>query len=273
MDKNGILLFDIDGQETREIVSVLSALGHSVQLYADIESSMHWYRENRPPFVMANSAIPGSLQLVHTLRTIAADAIILVSSPAGRLGAAMKALKTFADEFLPRPVEAVALEIALQRSIKMKQLLDQAKNACGEDCSAQIFDQVAREVANERFLVVRQIIEKMSAFISQLASAVDGGVKYFNELPYFVSVHSPDWRVLAANATSLKFLGNRLYANSWEIYAGKRGTREACPVGRTMRSCNVETTPALVRLRYRSGAKVPVLVHAAPIYDNEEASH
>jgi len=53
---------------------------------------------------MANSAIPGNLQLVHTLRTIAADAIILVSSPAGRLGAAMKALKTFADEFLPRPV-------------------------------------------------------------------------------------------------------------------------------------------------------------------------
>ena len=263
MDKNGILLFDIDGQETREIVAILSALGHAVQLYVDIESGMHWYRENRPPFVMVNAAMPGSLQLIHTIRAIAADAIILVTAPADRMGAAMKALKAFADEFLPRPLEAVVLEIALQRSIKMRKLLDQAKNACGEDCSAQTCDQVA----NERFLVVRQIIEKMSAFISQVASAVDGGVKYFNELPYFVSVHSPDCRVLAANATSLKFLGNRLYANSWEIYAGKRGTREACPVGRTMRSCNVETTPALVR--YRSGAKVPVLVHTAPIYDNE----
>jgi hypothetical protein len=44
MDKNGILLFDIDGQETREIVAILSALGHSVQLYVDIESGMHWFR-------------------------------------------------------------------------------------------------------------------------------------------------------------------------------------------------------------------------------------
>ncbi|MEJ2041335.1 MAG: response regulator, partial [Desulfosarcinaceae bacterium] len=100
-------------------------------------------------------------------------------------------------------------------------------------------------------MVVRQMIEKMSAFIAQVASGVEGGVKYFNELPYFVSVHSADCTVLAANATVLKYLGNRLYANSWDIYAGKRGTRENCPVGRTVRSGNVETTRALVR--YASG--------------------
>jgi PAS domain S-box-containing protein len=38
-------------------------------------------------------------------------------------------------------------------------------------------------------------------------------------------------------------------------------------VGRTAGTGNVQTTRALVR--YKSGAKVPVLVHTAPIYDNE----
>jgi PAS domain S-box-containing protein len=80
-------------------------------------------------------------------------------------------------------------------------------------------------------------------------------------------VHSPACRVLAANAIYLKYLGNRLYENSWNIYVGKRATRSGCPVGRTAGSGNVLTTRALVR--YRSGAKVPVLVHTAPIYDNQ----
>ena len=93
MDKNGILLFDIDGQETREIVAILSALGHAVQLYVDIESGMHWYRENSAAiYVMVNVlAMPAEVFNLFTLiRAIAADAIILVTAPADRMGAAIE---------------------------------------------------------------------------------------------------------------------------------------------------------------------------------------
>jgi PAS domain-containing protein len=73
--------------------------------------------------------------------------------------------------------------------------------------------------------------------------------------------------VLAANSTYNRYLGNRLYRNSWEIYVGRRSTRNGCPVGRTLRNESVMTTRALVR--YASGAQVPVTVHTAPIYDND----
>lgn len=266
-EKETILLFDIAGPDAEATVSVLTALGHPVEHCDDIESGLRRYIENRPPFVMVNTEMPGGKQLVVDIRAMSTDVILFATASEERLGGTMALLKASADEFLSRPVEPVATEIALQRSRKIRRLIGQVRQTCAEDRNARTCDNVAREVANERFLVVRQIIEKMSAFIAQVASAVEGGVKYFNELPYFVSVHSADCRVLAANATSLKFFGNRVYANSWEIYAGKRGNRAACPVGRTVRSGNVEETRALVT--YKSGAKVPVIVHTAPIYDNE----
>lgn len=267
MDKETILLFDIDGPEAQAFRSRLSELGYPVEFFSDIQTGQQWYIEHRPPFVMVNTQMPGGVQLVVDIRLISTDVMLFAMASADRLGATMKVLKESADEFLSRPVDTLCLEIALHRAAKARHLILQVRQTCQADRTAQTCDNVAREVANERFLVVRQIIEKMSVFIAQIASSVEGGVKYFNELPYFVSVHSADCRVLAANATALKFLGNRIYANSWEIYAGKRATREACPVGRTVRSGNVETTGALVN--YKSGAQVPVMVHTAPIYDNE----
>ncbi|WP_152971876.1 ATP-binding protein [Desulfatitalea tepidiphila] len=267
MDKEAVLLIDSDGQAADALHSILHGWGHPVDIHPDVPSALNRFDQTQPPFVLVNTDLPGGVRLAVDIRSVSSDAIIFAMASDDRLPDMMRRLKDWADEFLRHPVDALALDIALQRSRKIRRLIHDVKHTCGQDRSAQTCDNVAREVANERFLVVRQIIEKMSSFIAQVASTVEGGVKYFNELPYFVSVHSPDCRVLAANETSLKFFGNRLYANSWEIYIGKRATREACPVGRTVRSGNVETTPALVQ--YKSGSKVPVLVHTAPVYDND----
>ena len=128
-------------------------------------------------------------------------------------------------------------------------------------------DRFQEVVDTERFLAVRQIVEKMSVFISQVAGDAQGGMRYFNELPYFVSIHDRKCMVLSANGIYNRYLGNRLYRNSWGIYAGRRGTRNGCPVGRTLRHESVMKTRALVR--YASGSLVPVTVHTAPIYDND----
>jgi PAS domain S-box-containing protein len=122
-------------------------------------------------------------------------------------------------------------------------------------------------VETERFLAVRQIVEKMTDFITQVANDAQGGIRYFNELPYFVSIHDKNCTVLAANGVYNPYLGNRLYQNSWGIYTGRRASRNGCPVGRTLRRESVMRTQALVR--YASGAQVPVTVHTAPIYDND----
>ena len=155
-------------------------------------------------------------------------------------------------EFIRRPVDPAELETVLRRVAYAAALAWRPEEE--------------QRVATERFLGIRQVIDKLSSFISMVATDVQGGIKYFNELPYFVSIHSNTCQVLAANKTYNKYLGNRINKNSWGIYRGKRATRNGCPVGRTLKAVDVLSTRALVR--YRSGARVPVTVHTAPVYDD-----
>ncbi len=156
-------------------------------------------------------------------------------------------------EFINRPVDPDEFETVMRRVAYASSLARRP----GED----------QRVETERFLGIRQVVDKLSSFISMVATDVQGGVKYFNELPYFVSIHSSECQVLAANKTYNKYLGNRIYKNSWGIYSGKRATRNACPVGRALKAVDVMSTRALVR--YKSGARVPVTVHTAPVYDDD----
>jgi PAS domain S-box-containing protein len=262
-----ILLIDNQDDTASDVLGHLQTWGFDAARVSSVAQGLQAYTDERPAIVIVAADMPGGNQLIGDIRALDPDVVLIVLTSAERLSQTMRNLQHSAYEFLPQPLDPVALSIVLQRSQRFIELLREVRQNCAQQRTRRTCENVAREVATERFLTVRQMIEKMSAFIAQVAAGVQGGVKYFNELPYFVSVHSADCQVLAANATSLKFLGNRLYADSWEIYVGKRNTRENCPVGRTVRSGNVETTRALVR--YASGAKVPVLVHTAPIYDNE----
>jgi PAS domain S-box-containing protein len=267
MPDEKLLLIDSDTGSALEVLQALRAWGHTVLHASASVQGMECYASQRPPIVLINADMPGGSAVIGDIRAMDPDVVLIVLTAAEHLPQVMRNFQHSAQEFLSRPLDTVALSIALQRTRRVLDLLREVRLNCTSKRTRRTCANVAREVDTERFLTVRQMIEKMSAFIAQVATGVQGGVKYFNELPYFVAVHSADGRVLAANATSLKYLGNRLYGNSWEIYAGKRKSRENCPVGRTVRSGNVETTKALVR--YAKGAKVPVLVHTAPIYDND----
>jgi PAS domain-containing protein len=96
---------------------------------------------------------------------------------------------------------------------------------------------------------------------------VEGGVKYFHEMPYFVSIHDRNSNVVAANRAYRTILDNSLGGKSWAVYDGPAGRPETCPVGKTLQSANAwEAQEVLV---YRSGVHVPVIVLTAPIYNDE----
>ncbi|MFZ0612244.1 MAG: ATP-binding protein [Desulfobacterales bacterium] len=227
---------------------------------------MGLFRDLRPAVALVNFDMPGGRELIEGILTENPAAQVIVLCRPRNLDRAMEGLKTSCADFLLRPVQPVALEIALRRAenvLGLQARLEQMRVRL-ETQSAQ---RAAEMVETERFLAIRQIVDRMSAFIAQVANDVHGGVKYFNELPYFVSIHNPECKVLAANPTYIRNLGYRIHGNSWEIYSGKRATRENCPVARTLRDEDIMETRALVR--YKSGAKVPVVVHTAPIFNDD----
>ncbi len=129
-------------------------------------------------------------------------------------------------------------------------------------------ERITRErIENERFLAVKQIVDKLSSFIGRISRDVEGGVRYFNAMPYFVSIHDRRLRVLAANRPYRALLGVKAGEGSWRVYEGPSGTPEGCPVSQSVRTADARESREVVR--YRSGARVPVIVHTAPIYNDD----
>lgn len=210
------------------------------------------FKEHRPTAVAVDADDPAGVRILENLGTTFSPLRLIAICSAVNRPAIRKRIKGLVYEFVSSPVDPEELETTLDRIIYTFSMSGSAT----ED----------QRTATERFLGIRQVIDKLSAFISMVATDVEGGIKYFNELPYFVSIHSNDCQVLAANKTYTKYLGNRIYKNSWGIYSGKRATRRGCPVGLALKAIEVRSTRALVR--YKSGARVPVTVHTAPIYDD-----
>jgi PAS domain S-box-containing protein len=170
------------------------------------------------------------------------------------------------DGLLPLPARADLIPVALagareRTALKRRMARDRLRR------EGRLKREADRRVETERFLTVKQIVDKLSTFIGQLARDVEGGVRYFDEMPYFVAIHDRLGRVLAANRPYRVLLGRQVGDPSAAIYEGLSADAENSPVGRTLRTAGAQESREVVR--YRSGARVPVIVHTAPIYTDE----
>jgi signal transduction histidine kinase/ActR/RegA family two-component response regulator len=224
------------------------------------------YKAHLPPMALINMDLPDGAVLVEKIWATDPEAQILVMSAEDTPAGAINEVKHQVAGFIGKPLKPVELEIALKRAgefIDLRRRLHRMQT----QLEASAGEKAAEMIETERFLAVRQLVDKMSSFIAQVANDVHGGVKYFHELPYFVSIHSCDSKVLAVNTTYSRYLGNRINSDSCAIYSGKQASKDACPVVRTIRTEATLETPAIVR--YTSGAKVPVIVHTTPIFNND----
>jgi len=229
MSKEPILVVD-DAPYPRTVAPALMALGYRVVSGRNAAEGLREFETIRPPWVIVATDIHGASDLVDNIRMRDKEIQILITTT-GKLESAMAVFAERGDEFVALPAVPMVLGAVLRRMEKVVRMRRRIRSL-SENLESRARDSVGEIIETERFLAVRQIVEKMSAFISQVASDAQGGMRYFNELPYFVSIHSRDCTVLAANNVYLRYLGNRLYQSSWGIYVGRRATRTGCPVGR-----------------------------------------
>lgn len=238
--------------------AVLDEQGFAAGRFDHVAAAEAELAAGTPALVLLEGSLPGAAELAAALAPRWPYTAVAVVAGRDALPRTAADFRESATEFLPLPAEPLALRLVLRRR---RRVLGAVASPNGEDR----VDRVARE----RFVAVQQIVDKMAAFIAQIAAEAQGGVRYYNELPYFVSIHNARGELLAANPAYRKHFGSPLPRYSWEVYSGKRATARMCPVGRTIRSGEVATTRAVVR--YQSGLPVPVIVHTAPVYD--EAGH
>ncbi len=263
-----LLLVD-DEEGIRKVLSIaLSDSGYTVFTAQNGEEALDIFRRETPPIVLTDIKMPGmdGIELLQTLKQESPDTEVIMITGHGDMELAIKSLKFQAIDFVTKPINDDALEIALNRAhekIRMRQQLREYT----ENLEALVREKSAKLVEIERQVAVGQAVEGLSSAMRDIAVDLEGGLTYFNEMPCFVSIHSPQLKVIAVNPLYRDRLGDKVGHNSWEIYAGKTGTQANCPAGQTYKSGKGLRTKATVKTA--SGGKAPVMVNTAPIRNQD----
>lgn len=222
----------------------------------------------RPDIVildLSGTSGQGQARLIEVIRERCEDAELLLLAEPEQIPTLISRFKRSIREFLQKPVDETALELALARltdrialNARLRQLESTAEHLGGPD--------VNELLETERFIIIKQLVDKLSYFIGRIARDVEDGVKYYQDTPYFVSIHNCDLKVVANDERYQQYFGNRVGDNSWAVYADKTADPARCPVGKTMQTGMVQRMNAWVH--YPGGEKAPVIVHTAPIYNN-----
>lgn len=260
-----ILLEKNEGcQQTVKTVS--AQLGLIVLTPVGIQQCREMVAAYRPGFILIDFDTPGSEDFLTEIRSGYPEIQILVLAETGVQPEQTRRIKAFADDVILTPTDPHLLEISVKRAMAFGRLSRRSKKL-EADVEGAARQRADRMIADERYVTVRQIVDETSIFIDKIVQEVQGDIPFFNQMPYFISIHSRDMRVLATNSTYRKFFGNRTSQPSWAIYTGNHASRETCPVGQTIGSITVMSTRA--RVQYSSGIKLPVIVYTSPIYNND----
>jgi len=266
--KTKLLLAD-DEAGIRKVLGIsLEDYGYDVLLAENGEEALRLFREALPSIVLTDIKMPGidGIELLGIIKQENPDTEVIMITGHGDMDLAIESLKLEATDFITKPINNDALDIALKRANEKIDMRNQLR-AYTENLESLVKEQSARLVEIERMVAVNQAVEGFSSAISSMAGDLEGGIKYFNEMPCFVSIHNRDLKVVAANQLYHERLGNPVDSDSWAIYKDKSLDETTCPVGETFKSgMGRRSRQTLV---YADGHELPVMVHTAPIRDKD----
>jgi len=261
---NTLLLAD-DEEGIRKVLGIaLSDSGYEVLTAETGLEALEVFRQARPSIVLTDIKMPGmdGIELLRHIKAERPETEVIMITGHGDMELAIESLKLEATDFVTKPINDDVLGIALKRAgerIAMRRQLQEYT----ENLKKLVRKQAARLVEMERLAAVDQAIEGISSAFRGMAGDFEGGIRFFNEMPCFVSVHDRDLTVVSANPLYEERLGELVGRRSWEIYADRRDTPFTCPVARTIETGQGQRSQETIT--YRDGSRYLVMVHTVPI--------
>jgi PAS domain S-box-containing protein len=261
-----VLLLNIDPPERRRLTPIIETLGCEVTAVGSDEDPAALLGDFGDGMIIA-AAGPPEFEAAGIFEACGPETEwILLGSEGGLPSTA--ALENMAVSAVLPPSPPAALLASVLRSVREKiELRRRLKRGPTVPApAAPAFSDA--HLARERISAVHQVVERLSQLIGDIARDVEGGVKYFNAMPYFIAIHDSRAKVVAANQAYQKMLGGRVGDDSCAVYSGSSAAVKDCPVRRTLETGKPQRSRELVN--YRSGARVPVIVHTAAVLDARE---
>lgn len=264
-----LLLVD-DEEGIRKVLGIsLSDMGYDVLTAENGDEALSIFRAQSPPIVLTDIKMPGldGISLLQKIKRENPETEVIMITGHGDMDLAIKSLKLEATDFVTKPINDDVLEIALKRANERILMRGQLRSYT-ENLELMVKEKSARLVELERLTAIDQAMAGLSLAMRSIADDLgEDRLGHFNEMPCFVSVHSRQLKVLAANHLYCQRLGNAVGQDSWQIYKGKTATPEQCPVGRTFSTGSGHRSREMVA--FPDGSQSLVLVHTAPIRNSD----
>ncbi len=220
---HSILIVD-DEAGIRTVLNItLSDMGYSVYVAEHGEQALQIARDARPAIVLTDIKMPGmnGIELLRAIKREHPDIEVVMMTGHGDMELAIKSLKYEATDFVTKPIDDEALEVALKRALERistrKQLRDYTENL-----ETLVQEKTAKLIEAERLAAVGEAIAGLSHAIKNIAGGLKGGAFVLEkgiELHNETYLHQ-GWEMVKGNVEKIMSLSMSLldYGKSSELH-------------------------------------------------------
>ena len=250
-----ILLVD-DEEGIRKVLGIaLADSGYQVLTAENGERALHIFKDYSPSIVLSDIKMPGmdGVELLRRIKAESPDTEVIMISGHGDMDLAIQSLKYAAADFIIKPIQEDALQVALKRAHERISTRRQLRDYT-EDLERLVREKSAALVESERRAAQRY--QRLAERYEQL----------FDEVPCYITVHDKDFRLTAANRRFGDDFGNHIGSYCYQAYKGREAPCPNCPVIQTFEDGKSHYSEGVVTAK--SGEQYNVLIWTAPIYDH-----
>jgi signal transduction histidine kinase len=217
-----ILLVD-DEEDIREILYLyLSEMGYEVMTADNAASALKCFKTFNPSIVLSDIKMPGmdGIALLQALKHENPDTEVIMITGHGDMNLAINSLKHEATDFVTKPINDDALEIALKRAIERITMRHQLRQYT-ENLEQLVEEKSRQLLESERMAAIGETVAGLSHAIKNIASMLQGSLFVLKQ---GIDQNDPEnlengWRMVEGNVNKIKNLSLDLlnYGKSADI--------------------------------------------------------
>ena len=177
-----ILLVD-DEEGIRKVLGIsLADVGYEVLSASTGEEALHVWRNERPPIVLTDIKMPGmdGIELLQRIKEESPDTEVIMLTGHGDLSLAIKSLQLEAADFVTKPINDDALEIALKRA-QERIWLKRKLRVYTEELERLVEEKTQQLLQAERLAAIGQTVAAIAHAVKNIIGGLNGGIFVFEK--------------------------------------------------------------------------------------------
>ncbi|MHC1744830.1 MAG: sensor histidine kinase [Syntrophobacteraceae bacterium] len=269
MNQAILLVDDEDG--IRNVLGIaLADSGYEVLAAASGEEALRLFRSHAPLLILTDIKMPGmgGIELLKKIKEESTDAQVIMMTGHGDMDLAVKSLQCDAADFITKPINDEALDVALKRARERIELKRKLREYT-EGLERMVQEKTQDLLAAERLASVGQTVATLAHSIKNIIGGLKGGIFVLEKGLELGKREYVDegWRMTRTNVDKIKSLALDLlnYAKEREPILSRCNPNE--PIREVFHLMAVKADEACVKLT------LSVADDLKPVWMDSEAIH